>query len=200
MDGLNQNTVYPSQFIPITLSTFFVARELCMCWTLQNFDNYQINIPHIYLFDIDIRTVELFSRQSIFIMSIAIYCSIGTVDRETILEIYWIHSPHRLILRICLYPVVLYYSFVGFLYSFNVCSLRTQFCTHQCPKSHSKWITTKSLNWSDFQYTFAVRQKIYGWDQLKKKQTIQWPLIYRYMVVFQKMSTGLFFLFFRIYR
>lgn len=34
------------------------------------------------------QTVELFSRQSIFIMSIAIYCSIGTLDRETIFEIH----------------------------------------------------------------------------------------------------------------
>lgn len=71
---------------------------------------YVLNIAKLWLpshkyhsycsvrFDIDFRTVELFSRQSIFIMSIAIYCSIGTLDRETISEI---HSA-RVYVRVCL--------------------------------------------------------------------------------------------------
>lgn len=107
----------PSSFIHINLSPtsacgffrLFVRAWVSIC-------EYMLNIAKLWLpshkyhsycspFYIDIRTVELFSRQSIFIMSIAIYCSIGTFDRETISDI---QSESRCL---CVYAIVLAHFF-----------------------------------------------------------------------------------------
>lgn len=60
---------------------------------------------------------------------------------------------------------------------------------HQCPKSQTKWITTKSINWSNFSYTIHSDLNSVGltfpmyiidilWDQTDANKK-QCPLIYR---------------------
>lgn len=71
----NRDSMSNCTFIHLNLSIVFRFR---CCSTWQNSwlpSNNPIVIVVLIGFGFDIRTVELFSRQSIFIMSIAIYCS-----------------------------------------------------------------------------------------------------------------------------